>query len=289
MSGASQQPLPARGGIGLKSSHFADVLDAAGRGAGPQWVEVHPQNYMMAGGPMHRWLTAIRDALPVSFHSVGLSIGDPGGCDLDELDRLATLIDRYQPAMISDHLSWSSLDGERIPDLLEMPMTDASLAHFASEIGRVQDRLQRPILVENPSRMLAFAGDDYDEPAFLAELCARSGCGLLLDVNNVIVSSINLGFDPDHYLGAIDGRLVGEIHVAGHSIEDHGNGVRLAIDDHGSPVSEQCWGLLARLIDRIGPKPVLVERDNDIPAFAELAAECARADGRLSIALAHAA
>ena len=289
MSGAPQQPLPARGGIGLKPSHFADVLDAAGRGAGPYWVEVHPQNYRMAGGPMHRSLTAVRDVFPVSFHSVGLSLGDPGGCDLGELERLAVLTDRYHPAMISDHLSWSSLDGERIPDLLEMPMTDASLAHFASEIGRVQDRLQRPILVENPSRMLAFAGDDYDEPAFLAELCARCGCGLLLDVNNVIVSSINLGLDPDRYLDAIDGRLVGEIHAAGYSIEDHGNGVRLAIDDHGSPVSEQCWGLLARLIDRIGPKPVLVERDNDIPAFAELAAECARADGLLSIELAHAA
>lgn len=289
MSGAPQRPLPARGGIGLKPSHFADVLDAAGRGVGLHWVEVHPQNYMMAGGPMHRWLTAITEVLPVSFHSVGLSLGDPDGCGLEELERLATLADRYRPAMISDHLSWSSLGGERIPDLLEMPMTGASLTHLARQIGRVQDRLQRPILVENPSRMLAFAGDDYDEPAFLSELCARSGCGLLLDVNNVIVSSINLAFDPEEYLDAIDAPLVGEIHVAGHSIEDHGDGVRLAIDDHGSPVSEQCWGLLARLIDRVGPKPVLVERDNDVPAFADLAAECARADGLLEMELADAA
>ena len=289
MSGALQRPLPARGGIGLKASHFADVLDAAGRGAGLHWAEVHPQNYMMAGGPMHGWLTAIREVLPVSFHSVGLSLGDPAGCDRDQLERLAILIDRYQPAMVSDHLSWSSLAGERIPDLLEAPMTQASLTHFATAVSRVQDRLQRPILVENPSRMLAFAGDDYDEPAFLANLCARSGCGLLLDVNNVIVSSINLGFDPIDYLDVIDGQLVGEIHVAGHSIEDHGPGIRLAIDDHGSPISEQCWGLLARLIDRIGPKPVLVERDNDVPEFAELAAECARADRLLSMELAHAA
>ncbi len=289
MSGAPQQPLPARGGIGLKPSHFADVLDAAGRGVGLQWVEIHPQNYMMAGGPMHRWLTAIREVLPVSFHSVGLSLGDPAGCDNEELERLAILADRYQPAMISDHLSWSSLAGERIPDLLEVPMTEASLTHFVTEVSRVQDRLRRPILVENPSRMLAFAGDDYDEPAFLASLCARSGCGLLLDVNNVIVSSINLGFDPAHYLGAIDGSLVGEIHVAGHAIEDHDNGARLAIDDHGSPVSELCWTLLARLIGRIGPKPVLVERDTDIPAFAELSNECARADALLVTELAHAA
>lgn len=289
MSGAPPRPLPARGGIGLKSSHFADVLGAAGRGAGPHWVEVHPQNYMMAGGPMHRWLTGICDVLPISFHSVGLSLGDPGGCDLDELGRLAALADRYQPAMISDHLSWSSLFGERIPDLLEVPMTEVSLTRFVAEVGRVQDRLRRPILVENPSRLLAFAGDDYDEPAFLAELCARSGCGLLLDVNNVIVSSINLGVDPAHYLAAIDGRLVGEIHVAGHSIERHDGGVQLAIDDHGSPVSEQCWDLLAQLIQRIGPKPVLVERDNDIPAFAELAAECARANALLELEPADAA
>ena len=289
MSGAPQRPLPARGGIGLKPSHFADVLDAAGRGAGPHWVEVHPQNYMMAGGPMHRWLTAIGDVLPVSFHSVGLSLGDPGGCDSEELERLAKLVDRYRPAMISDHLSWSSLAGEHIPDLLEVPMTEASLIHFVTEVSRVQDRLRQPILVENPSRMLAFAGDDYDEPAFLANLCARSGCGLLLDVNNVIVSSINLGFDPALYLDAIGGHIVSEIHVAGHGIEDHDNGIRLAIDDHGSPVSEQCWDLLARLIDRIGPRPVLVERDNDIPVFAELARESARADIILTMELADAA
>ena len=289
MSGAPHCPLPPRGGIGLKPSHFADVLEAAGRGVGPHWVEVHPQNYMMAGGPMHRWLTAISDVMPVSFHSVGLSLGDPAGCDGEELERLAALVDRYQPAMISDHLSWSSLAGECIPDLLEVPMTEASLTHFVTEVSRVQDRLQRPILIENPSRMLAFAGDDYDEPEFLANLCARSGCGLLLDVNNIIVSGINLGFDPALYLDAISGHLIGEVHVAGHSIEDHGNGVRLAIDDHGSPVSEQCWQMLARLIDRIGPKPVLVERDNDVPAFADLAAECARADRLLSMELAHAA
>ena len=269
MFGVPPHPLPARGGIGLKSPHFTDVLDAAGRGAGPQWVEVHPQNYMMAGGPMHRWLTGIRAVIPVSFHSVGLSLGDPSGCDHDELERLALLADRYQPAMISDHLSWSSLDGERIPDLLEMPMTHASLTHFASQVGRVQDRLGQAILVENPSRMLAFAGDDFDEPSFLAALCARSGCGLLLDVNNVIVSGINLGFDPQAYLDAIDARL--------------------AIDDHGSPVGEHCWHLLERLVARIGSRPVLVERDNDIPAFADLADECARADALLTMALADAA
>lgn len=281
MSGAPHSPPPPRGGIGLKPSHFADVLSAAERGAGPQWVEVHPQNYMMAGGPMHRWLTAIADRLPLSLHSVGLSLGDPGGCDREELERLAALVDRYRPAMVSDHLSWSSLSGEHIPDLLEFPMTRASLAHFVTQVSVVQDRLRRPILVENPSRLIGFAGDEFDEPDFIAELCRRSGCGLLLDINNVIVSGINLGFDPATYLARIDPARVGEIHIAGHSVEDHGDGLRIAIDDHGSAVSEECWALLDDFLRRAGPRPVLVERDNDVPAYAELEAEVLRADAVL--------
>lgn len=289
MSGAPPCPLPPRGGIGLKSAHFADLLDAAERGAGPHWVEIHPQNFMMDGGPMHRWLGAIAERLPLSMHSVALSLGDPSGVDRDELERLAKLVDRYQPSMVSDHLSWSSLDGERIPDLLPMPMTRASLDHFVTQASIVQDRLGRRILLENPSRLLAFTGDEYDEPQFLAELCGRSGCGLLLDINNVIVSAINLGIDAHAYLAAIDPALVGEIHVAGHSVEDHGDGLFVAIDDHGSPVSEECWSLLAHFLDRAGPKPVLVERDNDVPDFADLAAEVAQADAILTLELADAA
>lgn len=281
MPQASRCLLPARGGLGLKPCHFASVLDAAARGDGACWVEVHPQNYMTNGGPMHRWLTEIRAHLPLSFHSVGLSLGDPGGSDREELERLAGLVDRYEPAVISDHLSWSSLSGERIPDLLPFPMTGASLAHFVAEVARVQDRLKRRILVENPSRMLAFAGDEYDEPSFVAELCARSGCGLLLDINNVIVSAVNLGLDGDAYIDAIEPWLVGEIHVAGHKIEDHGDGRRVAIDDHGSAVGEQCWSLLARFLRRSGPRPVLIERDNAIPAYEELADEVERADALL--------
>jgi uncharacterized protein (UPF0276 family) len=289
VSGAPHCPLPPRGGIGLKPSHYAEVLEAAERGAGLHWAEVHPQNYMMDGGPAHRWLTAIREAMPIGFHSIGLSLGDPSGCDRDELNRLAALVDRYEPSSVSDHLSWSSIDGERFPDLLPMPMTRSSLDHFAGEVGRVQDRLKRSMLVENPSRMLAFAADEFDEPSFIAELCARSGCGLLLDINNVIVSGINIGVDSITYLNAIDPKLVGEIHVAGHSIELNRDGTQIAIDDHGSAVSETCWDLLARFIRRAGPRPVLVERDNDIPCFAELAAEVARADDMLRQELADAA
>lgn len=288
MTGAPHSPLPPRGGIGLKPQHFADLLDAAERGAGPDWAEVHPQNYFMAGGPMHRWLTAVRGAMPLSFHSVGLSLGDPGGCNLDELERLAQLADRYQPAMISDHLSWSSLDGEVIPDLLPAPLTGASLDHFVREIGKVQDRLRRRILIENPSRALAFAADEHDEAEFLSALCRRSGCGLLLDINNVIVSAHNLGFDPSDALDRIDASQVGEVHVAGHAIVTDDDGT-IAIDDHGSPVSELCWQLLARFFDRAGPKPVLVERDTNVPAFADLAAEVSRADSLIPRALADAA
>lgn len=288
MTGPAAASLPPRGGLGLKPEHFADVIEAAGCGAGPAWVEVHPQNYMMAGGPMHRWLAAIRNHLPLSFHSVGLSLGDPDGCDRGELERLARLCERYEPGMVSDHLSWSSLAGERVPDLLPVPMTTAALDHLAGEVSRVQDRLARPILIENPSRMLAFVEDEYHEPDFLMELCRRSGCGLLVDVNNLLVSETNTGLSPGDWLDAIDPTLIGEVHVAGHSIERHG-ATSIAIDDHGSPVSEACWRLLDRLIARSGPVPVLVERDNDVPAYAELAAEVARADALLQPEMAHVA
>lgn len=289
MPGASSSALPPRGGIGLKPAHFAELLDSSGRGAGPHWVEVHPQNYMMEGGPMHRWLTAIAERLPLSFHSVGLSIGDPDGPDAGELERLATLVERYRPAMVSDHLSWSSLSGTRIPDLLPVPMTRELLDHFAAGVGRIQDRLGRRILIENPSRMLAFANDEYEETDFLAELCGKSGCGLLLDVNNVIVSAANLGFDEQDWIDSIDPGLVGEIHVAGHSIVEQEPGIRLRIDDHGSPVGESCWSLLEHFIKRSGPRPVLVERDNNLPGFDELAAEAERADVLVATEMADAA
>lgn len=285
MDGVPHQP-PKRAGIGLKSRDFEAVIEARQRGAAPSWVEVHPQNYMMDGGPMHRWLARIRDTVPLSFHSVGLSMGDPGGVDRDELERLAALVDRYQPALVSDHLSWSSLGGEQIPDLLPLPMTDATLDHFADQVDRVQERLGRTMLVENPSRMTAFRADTYDEVGFLHALARRTGCGLLVDVNNVLVARTNLGLDPEAYVDALDGSLVGEIHIAGHTIEQHADGALLAIDDHGSPVGEECWALLARLVDRIGPRPVLLERDNDLPDFLELIEEAERADALLTRRLA---
>jgi len=273
--------LPPRAGIGLKSSHYADVLAAAERGTAPAWAEVHPQNYFGAGGPPHRWLTAIGEYLPLSFHSVGLSIGSAAGVDLNELEALAALCDRYRPAMVSDHLSWSNGPNDKFPDLLPIPYTDAALDHFVREVGRVQDRLGRTILIENPSRYLAYAQSDWDEVDFLHTLCRRSGCGLLLDINNVEVSAFNLGLDPVVWLDAFDPRLVGEIHVAGHTVKDDDLGGTIAIDDHGSPVRSSCWGLLARFLARGGTKPVLVERDTDLPDYATLMAEAMTADALL--------
>jgi hypothetical protein len=275
--------LPQRAGFGLKPEHYADVLAAAERGAPPAWAEVHPQNYFGAGGPPHRWLTAIADHVPLSFHSVGLSLGSAAGVDRGELESLATLCVRYEPVMVSDHLSWSNAPDNKFPDLLPIPYSHAALNHFVREVGRVQDSLGRAMLIENPSRYLAYAGDDWDEVDFLHELCRRAGCGLLLDINNVEVSAYNLGLDPAPWLDAFDLALVGEVHVAGHSRKADDMGGTIAIDDHGSPVGDSCWDLLAAFLVRAGPKPVLVEWDSDVPDFAVLMAEVAKADALLLV------
>jgi hypothetical protein len=236
------------------------------------WVEVHPQNYFGDGGPPHRWLTAISELYPLSFHSVGLSLGSADGLNQHDLDRLAVLCDRYQPASVSDHLSFSGNAHNRFADLLPVPYTRASLDHFAGEIGRVQDRLKRNILIENPSRYLAYRSDEMGEVEFIELLLAKTGCGLLLDINNVEVSASNLGFSAEAYVDAIEPDWVGEIHLAGHTVELHESGP-LLIDDHGSHVTDTVWHLYGRFIHRSGPKPTLIEWDTDVPAFSELMAE----------------
>ena len=290
LSPAPVPPLPALAGVGLKPAHYAAFLEAARRGESPAWVEVHPQNYFCAGGPTLRWLTAVREAVPVSFHSVGLSLGSPTGPDPDELEALAALSARFEPSMVSDHLSWSMLDGDKMPDLLPMPMNSDSLRHFVRSVDEVQERLGRAILIENPSRVLAFRGDSYSEPQFLLELSKRSGCGLLVDVNNILVGATNLGFDADAYVDEIASGEIGEVHIAGHTVEiDADDGAVTAIDDHGSPVSDQCWALLERLLANTGALPVLLERDNNVPTYAELAAEASRANRLLALELPRAA
>lgn len=276
--------LPPEPGIGLKPAHYRDVLEPQIGITLPAWVEVHPQNYFVDGGPPHRWLTAVAERLPISFHSVGLSIGTAQGLDDDELEQLATLCERYNPASISDHLSWSGNSTDRYADLLPIPYTQATLSHVAEQISRAQDRLQRSILVENPSRYLAFAQDEMDEVEFIHALCGQSGCGLLFDINNVEVSCTNLQTDPFAYIDAIDPGIVGEIHLAGHATEWHDNRP-LLIDDHGSPVSDLTWQLFERFIGRAGAKPVLIEWDTDVPHYAVLIGEAAKAGRAMARAI----
>jgi uncharacterized protein (UPF0276 family) len=276
-----QPMLPPDSGIGLKPAHYREVLEPPMGCAVPGWVEVHPQNYFVDGGPSHRWLTAIAEQVPLSFHSVGLSLGTAEGLDEDELEQLARLAQRYQPASLSDHLSWSGNPDDRYPDLLPIAYTRAALDHVAAQIGRVQDRLGRAILIENPSRYLAFAHDEMDEASFIDSLCRRAGCGLLLDINNVEVSCTNLQLDPQAYIDAIDPALVGEVHLAGHATEWH-DGRPLLIDDHGSAVTDLTWQLFRRFIRRAGPRPVLIEWDTNIPDYATLMAEAERARAHMA-------
>ncbi len=275
-------PLPPRGvGIGLKPEHYDAVLSFESPLGRPAFLEVHPQNYFgmlrsWGGGPPHRWLTAIAEHYPLSFHSVGLSLGSADGLNTYDLDRLAALCTRYNPALVSDHLSFSGNAHHRFSDLLPVPYTAASLDHFASEIGKVQDRLKRNILIENPSRYLAYKDDAMCETDFIAQLIRKSGCGLLLDINNIEVSSVNLGFCANAYIDAIDPNWVGEIHLAGHSAENHDSGP-LLIDDHGSKVTPATWDLYRRFTQRAGAKPTLIEWDTNVPDYSILISEAAKA------------
>jgi uncharacterized protein len=272
--------LPSSTGIGLKPQHYDAVLTGNGPSGRPDWVEVHPQNYFGNGGPPHRWLTAVSEIYPVSFHSVGLSLGSAEGLNESDLEKLAALCERYHPASISDHISFSGNAQDRFADLLPISYTVASLNHFAEQVMRVQDRLKRSILVENPSRFLAFQGDEMEEVEFIAALIAHTGCGLLFDINNAEVSATNLGYDATAYVDAINPDWVGEIHLAGHAMEEHASGV-LLIDDHGSEVTDFTWALYNRFIERAGTKPTLIEWDTDVPEYPVLMAQAAKAQAIL--------
>jgi len=272
--------LPPSSGIGLKSVHYENVLAEDDNLKYPSWVEVHPQNYFGDGGPSHRWLTAIAEVYPLSFHSVGLSLGSVDGLNEYDLEKIAQLCDRYRPTMVSDHLSWSGNAHDRYPDLLPIPYTRESLDHFAVQIGRVQDRLKRSILIENPSRYLSYADDEMSETDFIHALCRQVGCGLLFDVNNVEVTATNVHLDMEAYIDAIDPDIVGEMHLAGHAREEHDDGP-LLIDDHGSTVTDVTWKLYNRFIERAGPKPTLIEWDTDIPEYDVLMAEVGKVEAVL--------
>ena len=274
-----EDPIPASAGVGLKPQHYRDVLEGGGSGL---WFEVHPENIMGAGGPPHRYLEAIRRDHALSLHSVGGSLGSADGLRAPHLERLKTLVDRYQPDLVSDHLSWSGIGEGFIHDLLPLPLNRQSLQRFAENIDRLQEALARTILIENPSVYLAAAGEEIPEPEFIAALCRRTGCGWLLDINNIFVSATNLGFDPAAYLRAVDHRLVKEIHLAGHAREAHADG-DLLIDDHGAHVPEPVWDLFAAFIAAAGPRPTLIEWDTRVPGFATLAGEAAKANAVLHL------
>ena len=264
-------------GLGLRPQHYEAAHAAPADGL---WFEVHPENYMVDGGPRLAWLETIRTRHPIALHGVGLSLAADAAPDVSHLQRFVALVRRIEPALVSEHLAWSGWRGAYRPDLLPFPRTDEALARLADNIDRVQLALGRRIAIENPSHYLRIEGHDYDEIAFLTELARRSGCGLLLDVNNVFVSARNLGFDPEAYVDAFPAECVDEVHLAGHSA-DPSLGEALLIDSHDAPVSPAVWSLYERLIARIGPRPTLIERDDNIPAFETLQLERRRAEAVL--------
>ena len=263
-------------GVGLKPEHYEAALGARAEGL---WFEVHPENYMVAGGPRIGWLEAIRSRHPVSLHGVSLSLAGEAEPDAAHLERLAKLVRRIQPALISEHLAWSTWNGQYFPDLLPFQRTTAALHRIASNIARTQDALGTAIAIENPSHYLRIDGHEWDEIDFLAELSRRSGCKLLLDINNVYVSARNLGFSAGDWIDRFPQALVGEIHLAGHTA-DPTLGDALLIDSHDAPIAPEVWQLYRRFIERAGARPTLIERDGNVPAFGELMAEqeCAAAE-----------
>lgn len=271
--------LPARAGIGLKPEHFRQIL-AEQPDIG--FFEIHAENYMVAGGPFHHYLGKIRALYPLSIHGVGLSIGSADGLDAAHLGRLASLLDRYQPESFSEHLAWSSHGGSFLNDLLPLPYTPATLNRVCAHIDQVQEVLQRQMLLENPSTYVEFASSTLSETEFLSEVLRRTGCGLLFDVNNHYVSCTNHGRDPWATLAAMPLHAVQEIHLAGFA-EDLGDANdRLLIDSHGSPVAAEVWALYRETLRLTGPRPSLLERDQNLPDLPVLLAEAAIADGLLA-------
>ncbi|MEM7631686.1 MAG: DUF692 domain-containing protein [Pseudomonadota bacterium] len=271
--------LPQAPGVGYKAQHFNALRDDPGAVA---WLEIHAENYMGDGGRPHAQLRALRDDFAISVHGVGLSIGGEGPLDPDHLARLKHLVDWLEPASFSEHLAWSTHGAEFLDDLLPLPYTDATLTRVADHIGAVQDVLGRQMLLENPSSYLAFAESTWSETDFLSELTRRTGCGLLLDVNNVFISATNLGYTAKGYLDAYPLHAVGEIHVGGHDEDTDDAGAPLLIDSHARAAAEPVWDLLHHALRATGPAPVLVEWDNDVPDWPALRAEAERAAAALA-------
>lgn len=267
--------VPARAGAGLKADHVTAILQER---ADIGFFEVHAENYMGAGGPPHRQLEAIRKHYPLSLHGVGLSIGGEGALDKDHLRRLAELNRRYEPGLFSEHLAWSTHDTVYYNDLLPVPYDRATFERVCDHIDEVQETVGRRMLLENPSTYVAFARSTMSELDFLTEITRRTGCGLLLDVNNVFVSSTNHARSPEAYLEAFPMEAVGEIHLGGHAPDLDDEGRPLLIDAHDRAVDAAVWRLYESVIRRHGAVPTLIEWDNDVPAWPVLFAQAQEAD-----------
>jgi len=267
--------LPQRAGLGLKPEHFRQIVET--------WpdlgfFEIHAENYMVDGGPFHHYLTRIRERYPLSIHGVGLSIAGETSLDKEHLDALVALIERYQPQSFSEHLAWVSHGDVFVNDLLPAPYTRQTLQRVCDHIDQVQVHLKRRMLLEHPATYVEFSASDMAETEFIGEVLRRTGCGLLLDVNNVYVSCVNHNRDPHDYIRALPTQAVGEIHLAGFAEECDANGDSLLIDSHGSPIAQAVWRLYEFALDCIGPVATLIERDNNIPPFDVLLAESQQAE-----------
>ena len=272
--------LPPHVGIGYKAQHYMDIIKNPGA---LSWLEIHAENYMGQGGRPIAQLRHLAEKFPISVHGVGLSIGGSGPLNIDHLQRLKSLIDWLNPASFSEHLAWSTHDNHFLNDLLPLPYTATTMERVANHIDQVQNTLGRQMLLENPSSYLSFSESDMDETEFLAQIVKRTGCGLLLDVNNVFVSAANLKTSPQAYIDAFPMHAVGELHLGGHDEDEDETGAPLLIDSHGKSIVDPVWALLDYTLARSGPKPLLIEWDNDVPDWNILSAELTRADAALAL------
>jgi uncharacterized protein (UPF0276 family) len=267
-------PIPARAGFGLRSVHHDELV---ARRPVVAWLEVHTENYFHEGGPHLAALERAREHYPLSLHGVGLGLGSVAPLDLAHAARVKRAIERYEPALVSEHACWGHAGGEHFNDLLPLPYTEEAVEHLSARVRQVQDSLGRQILIENLSSYFAYTASSLTEWDFLAAVVDRSGCGLLLDVNNIYVNSINLGLDADRFVACVPAKAVQEIHLAGHRRNRVGTR-DLLIDDHGSAVCAEVWALYERAITRLGPVPTLIEWDTDVPALDVIVAEALKAD-----------
>jgi uncharacterized protein (UPF0276 family) len=275
--------MSGQAGIGLRALHLAEIeRDRPATG----FLEIHAENYL-SPSPATQAIDRLRAHYVLSVHAVGLSLGAVDGPDEAHLARVAALVKQLQPAWVSDHLSWSTSGGRYFNDLLPLPYTEEALDLVVRNLGRVQESLGRPIAIENPSCYLAFAHSTLSEPEFLTELARRSGCSLLLDVNNVMVTAHNLGLDPRDWLDGLPAAAINQYHLAGHAVND-ADGRPILIDDHGSRVGEDVWALYGEVVRRFGRRPTLIEWDTDIPAVSVLLDEAGRADRVAEVARHHA-